>query len=78
MTLAHCHSCRNFIAVAGSLGRSDKRFCSAACKQRDYRRREAEKKASRARLLVLGPSQKGDAPHEGSCPKAGQCLVFRD
>jgi hypothetical protein len=49
MTLTHCDSCRNFIAVAGNLGRSDKRFCSAACKQRDYRRREAEKKASRSR-----------------------------
>jgi hypothetical protein len=46
LTLTHCDSCRNFMAVAASLGRSDKRFCSTACKQRDYRRREAEKKAS--------------------------------
>jgi hypothetical protein len=47
--LTHCHSCRDFVAVAGSLGRSDKKFCSTACKQRDYRRREAEKSASRAK-----------------------------
>jgi hypothetical protein len=50
MTLTQCHSCSNLIAVAGSLGRSDKRFCSTACKQRDYRRREAEKKASRSTI----------------------------
>jgi hypothetical protein len=49
MALTHCHSCSNFIAVAGSLGRTDKRFCSTACKQRDYRRREVDKKASRSR-----------------------------
>jgi hypothetical protein len=54
MALTHCHSCRNFIAVAGSLGRSDKRFCSPACKQRDYRRREAEKSASRAKGVGAG------------------------
>jgi len=45
MTVTHCHCCPNFIAVAGSLGRTDKRFCSAACKQRNYRMREAEKRA---------------------------------
>jgi hypothetical protein len=44
--LTYCYSCRDFIAVAGSLGRSDKKFCSTACKQRDYRRRESQKKAS--------------------------------
>jgi hypothetical protein len=46
--LTYCHSCRDFIAVAGSLGRSDKKFCSTACKQRDYRRRESEKRTSRS------------------------------
>jgi hypothetical protein len=56
MTLTHCHSCRNLIAVASSLGRSDKRFCSTACKQRDYRRREAEKKASRS--MAIGARRK--------------------
>ncbi len=52
--LTYCHSCRNFIAVAGSLGRSDKKFCSTACKQRDYRRREAEKCASHAKAVGAG------------------------
>jgi hypothetical protein len=51
MTLIHCHSCSNFIAAAGSLARTDKRFCSAACKQRDYRRREVERKASRSATI---------------------------
>jgi hypothetical protein len=46
LRLTHCQSCRSFMAVAASLGRSDKRFCSAACKQRDYRRREAERTSS--------------------------------
>jgi hypothetical protein len=49
LTITHCHSCSSFIALAASLGRSDKRFCSTACKQRDYRRREAEKRTSRTK-----------------------------
>jgi hypothetical protein len=54
MALTHCHSCGNFIAVASSLGRSDKRFCSTACKQRDYRKREAEKSSRRAKGVGAG------------------------
>jgi hypothetical protein len=58
MALTHCHSCNNFIAVAGSLGRTDKRFCSTACKQRDYRRRAAEKSSSRAKGVGARPTAK--------------------
>lgn len=44
LTITHCESCHNFMAISTQTGRSDKRFCSQACKQRNHRRKQSRER----------------------------------
>lgn len=42
LSITQCESCGNLMSISTQIGRKDKKFCSSACKQRQYRFRKKQ------------------------------------